>query len=211
MSEEVARTGEMPEDWSKRQFLFGTGAAMVIGAVALFAGKPIVRAITDLGGPPPVSSGLVHVYEGDFYFIPNDMTWRVGDTVTIYQYNQSPYRFHEMQIGRGFNTEPTIFGPLKTQFAEDFWDGVPVTVLAAHAVDNFVTNKAIVKCNVNPHPWLLTQPGQGNFSPTLQPGGWIMYQFTVPNKPGQWQYACFVQGFIHDQEGMLANLTIQPA
>jgi plastocyanin len=197
-------------DWSRRQFLVGTGGLAVVGVAALFGRSAIGQAAQAMMGPPPVSKGLVHVYTGDYYYIPKKMTWQVGDKISLLFHNQSPNRFHEMMIGRGFDTTPSIFGDVKTQFHTDFWDGVHVTVAKAQGVDNLATNKAIATSEVNPHPWLITAPGNGNFSPTLMPGGMIQFDFTVPNKPGKWQYACFVQGFVHYRAGMRGDLTILP-
>lgn len=203
-------------DWSRRQFLLGTGGLAVVGLGALFAQSPIAqaaRAITGQSGTP-VSSGLVHVYAGDFYYLPNHMTWQVGDQISLLFHNMSPNRYHEMMIGKGFQGQlmPTDLGMVKTQFATDFWDGVHVTIKQAQGVDNLATNKAIVKSDVHPDStWLITAPGNGNFSPTLMPGGSIQLDFTVPNKPGQWEYACFVQGFVHYRAGMRGTIDIIPA
>lgn len=205
-----------PADWSRRQFLLGTGGLAVVGLGALFAQGPIVAAAKALTGTttPPVDSGLTKVYAGDFYYLPNQMTWRVGDQMSLLFHNMSPNRYHEMMIGKGFAGQimPTDLMPVKTQFATDFWDGVHVTIKQANGVDNLATNKAIVTSDVHPDKtWLITAPGNGNFSPTLMPGGYIQLDFTVPDKPGQWQYACFVQGFVHYRAGMRGTINILPA
>ncbi|MCY0889052.1 MAG: hypothetical protein OWQ59_11425 [Alicyclobacillaceae bacterium] len=212
MSDNLVNQPEDPEveDWSRRQFLIGAGGALAVGAAALAVNSHIGRFFYNLS-MPAVQKGLIHVHEADFYFLPNKMTWRVGDRITIKQHNESVSRYHEMQIGRGFDSVQTLLGTQRQQFKTDFWDGVHVTILDAHAVDNLVTHHAIVKCDVSPHPWLLTGPGLGNFSPTLEPGGWVMYEFTVPDKPGIWHYGCFVQGYIHYEEGMKGTIHILPA
>lgn len=211
MSDNLQNNAPNPgvKDWSRRQFLIGAGGLLVVGAGALVANSSIVRTVKGIGGPK-VNQGLVHVYEGDYYFAPGNMTWRVGDLITLHQENQSPYRWHEMQIGQGFDTVPTLLETQKQQFAKDFWDGVHVTILDAHGVDNFTTNKAIIKSNVYTGEWLDTNPADGNYSPTLLPGGWVEYQFVVPDKVGVWEYACFVQGFVHYQEGMRGTINILP-
>lgn len=198
------------QDWSRRKFLIGTGGVLAAGATALIANSSIANAVHRIG-QPAVNTGLIHVYEGDYYFAPNKMTWRVGDLITIHQENQSEYRFHEMMIGRTFDSANGLLGNVKQQFHTDFWDGVQVTILDAHGVDNMTTNHAIVHSNVPSSPWLDTNPADGNFSPTLLPGGWVEYQFIVPNKPGTWYYGCFVQGFIHYEEGMRGTIEIVPA
>ncbi|QQE77497.1 hypothetical protein [Alicyclobacillus sp. SO9] len=203
--------GDEQTDWSRRQFVLGVSGLAVAGAVGLFGRGVIARAAQSIGGQPPVEQGLIHVYQGDYYYVPNRMTWKVGDRVSILLHNTSPNRFHEMMIGRGFDTIPSPFGPVKTQFKEDFWDGVDVTISKADSVDNLAANKAHVTSLVKPHPWLITAPGNGNFSPTLDPGGTIQMDFTVPNKPGKWLYGCFVQGFRHYEAGMKGEINILKA
>lgn len=208
---EISQNPESGEkvDWSRRQFLVGIGGLTAAGIIGLFGRSAIAQAVTSLSGGTPISSGDVPVYAGDYFYLPNKMIWKVGMPVSVIFHNQSPNRWHEMMIGRGYDTTPSIYGDVITQFHEDFWDGVAVTVAEAKSVDNLATNKAKVTCNVNPHPWLITQPGNGNFSPTLQPGGMIRLEFIVPNKPGHWEYGCFVQGFRHYEAGMRGTLEIQ--
>lgn len=197
-------------DWSKRQFIVGTTALGVVGAVALFGGSAVASATRAIVGSP-VDQGVIHLYQGDYFFLPNYMTWRVGDTLTVVLHNLSSARFHEWMTGRGVDPTPTVFGPIATQFKEDFWNGVHVTIEQADGVDNFVTNKAIVTSDVGKPPWLITEPDQGHFSPTLKPGGQITLKFTVPNKPGVWHYGCFVQGYIHYLAGMRGTINILDA
>jgi plastocyanin len=210
MADSPSNHPQQPTDWSRRQFLLGMGGVAVAGVAAMFGRSAIGKAVQAMSGPH-VDSGLIHVYQGDYYFLPDHLTWRVGDKVSILLHNESPNRFHEMMIGRGFDTTPSIYGPVKTQFHEDFWDNVPVTISQAQGVDNLATNKAIATCDVKPHPWLITAPGNGNFSPTLMPNGYIQLDFVVPNKPGQWKYGCFVQGFRHYEAGMKGTIDILPA
>lgn len=197
-------------DWSRRSFLITSAGALVAGAAALFESSNISRAASAILGTQ-VDSGLTNVYQNDYYFIPDYQTWRVGTPMVIDLQNLSPTRFHEMMIGRGgFVTDPNVFSDLKVQFNVDFWDGVHVTILEANGVDNLATNKAIVTSQVPTGPWLVTQPGNGNFSPTMRPGGNIKLQFIVPNKPGIWHYGCFVQGYIHYADGMRGTINILP-
>lgn len=209
MNSEDEKNGvEGTQDWSRRKFLIGGGVALAAGAAALIGNSSIAKAVERIG-QPAVNTGMVHVYEGDYYFAPDHMTWRVGDLITIHQENQSDYRFHEMMIGRTFDSVPTILGTQRQQFHTDFWDGVHVTILDANGVDNMTTNHAVVKANIPTKPWLDTNPADGNFSPTLLPHGWVEYQFRVPaNKVGKWQYGCFVQGFVHYEEGMHGTIDI---
>lgn len=184
-------SGDMPAEenlpnWSRRQFIVGTTGLMAAGAVALWVRQPIVQAARSLFGSP-VESGLIHVYQQDFYFVPNYMTWRVGDKMTIRLHNMSLTRYHEMQLGRHVSHEKTIFGTLTADgFDEDFWVDVPMTLSNPYKVDNLVLNKAIPTF-VGPKSEFALATG-GGFSPTLQPGGHIDISFTVPDKPGIWHY-----------------------
>ena len=212
MSDDLEKNKEplVEREWSRREFLLGAGGLAVVGVGALFARSPIASAFQSLR-PQTTDQGHVRLYQGDFYFDPNHMQWRVGDQITLHLMNTSPNRPHEMWIGRGFDTTPTEFGPIATGFHTDFWDGVHINILEAYHVSNWVTNKAIVTSQVSPTPWLVTGPGNGNFSPTLEPGGYVTWSFTVPNKPGRWMYGCFVQSFIHYVEGMRGTIDILPA
>ncbi|MCY0875513.1 MAG: hypothetical protein OWT28_04485 [Firmicutes bacterium] len=198
-------------NWSRRQFLIGSVGVLVGATAALFESSNISKAASLIVGTQ-VDSGATSVYQNDYYYIPDQMTWRVGTPMIVNLQNMSPVHFHEWMIGRGgFNTAPNVYTDLDVQFNEDFWDGVHVTILEANGVDNLAVNKAIVKLDVPKGPWLVTQPGSGNFSPTMRPGGNIKLQFTVPNKPGIWQYGCFVQGFVHYLDGMKGTINILPA
>lgn len=201
--------GSAPE-WSRRQFLIGSVSVLVAGAAALFESSNISRAASSILGTQ-VDAGPTNVYQNDYYYIPDQMTWRVGTPMVMDIQNLSPTHFHEMMIGRGgFVTAPNAFSNLDVQFNEDFWDGVDVTIVEANGVDNLAVNKAKVKLEVPQGPWLITTPA-GNFSPTIRPGGNIKLQFNVPNKPGTWNYGCFVQGYIHYKDGMQGTINILPA
>ncbi|MCL5971812.1 MAG: hypothetical protein M1499_04525 [Firmicutes bacterium] len=190
MDEALDKTPGGPEEelpnWSRRQFLLGTTGLAVAGAAALWTRTPIVDAARAIFGSP-VDTGLVHVYQEDFYFVPNYMTWRVGDKMTMRLQNMSLTRYHEMQIGRHVSREQTIFGTLTADgFTEDFWDGVPVTFSNPYKMDNLVYSKAIPTF-IGPKSDYLIEYG-GALSPTLKPGGHIDLTFVVPDKPGIWQY-----------------------
>ncbi len=179
---------EPPEElqWSRRQFIWGTAALGFAGVVAMW-GRGIIPAAARAVFGSPVSTGLIHVYQEDFYFVPNYMTWRVGDKMTMRLHNMSLTRWHEMQIGRDVSTENTIFGTLTADgFLKDFWAGVHVTLSNPYKIDNFVPNKSIVTY-IGPKSLYALATG-GSFSPTLKPGGHIDITYTVPDKPGIWHY-----------------------
>ncbi|MDA8193950.1 MAG: hypothetical protein M0Z53_08130 [Thermaerobacter sp.] len=196
--------------WSRRQLLIGSAGLAAAGATALFAKQSLVDWVRGLVGSP-VSSGRIHLYQFDYYFVPNYMTWRVGDAMEILLHNQSPTHWHEWTVGRHVRTEVFEgFGRLSSDgWGTDFWDGVSVVLSDPYQVDNFVPHDAKVSYVGPQAPYQVAQGG--DFSPTLKPGGSIRIAFTVPNKPGVWHYGCFVQEFIHFRTGMRGMINILPA
>lgn len=198
---------ERNPEWSKPLFTVVSIFAVLAAVIGLFWQRQIGDAWFRVFGENNVKPGITHVTQYDYGFNPRNVTWRVGDRVTISLHNASATHYHEMMIGRSFDDTPSAFGPIHEQFGQDFWDGVRVTMSHAYKVDNLVPNKAIVTF-VGSKP-LVTSGG--NFSPTLRPGGSVDLTFTVPNKPGTWQYGCFVQQFMHYVAGMHGTITILPA
>jgi hypothetical protein len=197
---------EEGSEWSRRQFLYATGSVAVAGAVALFGAQPAVNLFRSIFGSP-VSSGLINVYQFDYYFVPNYVTWRVGDPVTIFLQNMSTVRWHEMQIGRDVSHVKTMLGTLSADgFDDDFWSGVPVVISDPYKIDNLTVGNSIPTYTAPKSEYALV-PG-GPFSPTLQPGGHIKLSFNVPDKPGIWNFACFVQHQAHYRFGMRGTINI---
>ncbi|MCY0875241.1 MAG: hypothetical protein OWT28_03050 [Firmicutes bacterium] len=190
--------------WSKGLLITVLAVVFVVGSLVLF-GRYWMAGLMDQS--QKAAAGKVHVFQFDYYYEPRHITWRVGDRVTIALRNMSDTHWHEMVIGQGHVNVPSAFGPIATDFTRDFWDGVPVTISDARHVDNLVLNKAVATF-VGPKPNVVTG---GDFSPTLQPGGSINLTFTVPNKPGEWEYGCFVQQYMHYMAGMQGRITILPA
>lgn len=194
--------------WSRRQFVTGLTGLGVAGAISLFGKTPIVDAARSIFGSP-ISQGLIHVYALDFYFVPNYMTWRVGDRMEVVFHNQSRTHWHEWTIGGPHPNMQSFqaFGVLNRDgWVHDFWDGVHVTLSDPVDIDNFVPHKAIVTYVGPKGPYQIGSGG--DFSPTLQPGGSIHLSFTVPDKPGIWHFGCFVQQFIHWRTGMKGIINI---
>lgn len=194
------------DGWSKSALLVTLAAVLAVGLAGLYNHAAIARAMRSPLGLQN-RPGVYHVFQYDYYFVPNHMTLRVGQRVTIALRNMSETHWHEMMIGQGQDTIPTAFGPMTTEFERDFWNGLHVTVSDAHHVDNLVTGTSIPTF-IGQKPPLATG---GDFSPTLEPGGSIDLTFTVPNKPGVWQYGCFVQQYIHYMAGMRGTIDILPA
>lgn len=222
--------------YSTKTLVIGLIIIAVVMLVAIFGRNPIVSAAEALFGSPP-RSGTIYIYQKDYYFMPNRLTLRAGDTVTlkIRDLSQShPGHNHEFMVGRNPNTVKTILGTLTADgfhTAEDpksdFWGGVHVTVRNAHGVNDFDPGNSIMKF-IGPTPVIdlpsgqtkavpggvgpdktFTDPGS-DLSPSLQPGGGVDMTFVVPNKPGQWEFACFEDHYEHYRNGMHGILTVLP-
>lgn len=209
--EERAKVPETPEEgqWSRRQFVVGSGVALAAGAVAVFGGQAVVKAARAIFGSP-VEQGNLNVYGFDFYYVPNYLTWRVGDQMNVLWTNQSTQRWHEWTIGRNPKTSTGLLGTQTADgWTDDFWNGVQVTLSDPYKVDNFVPNQALVTYKGPKSAYNISDGG--SFSPTLAPGGHILLSFVVPNKPGIWHYGCFVQDQEHYRLGMRGTIQILPA
>lgn len=213
----MPNTPEPPEtdvqdapEWSRRQFLWGLGSLVVAGGIATF-GRPALGAAARAILGSPVSQGTTYLYALDYYYIPNYMTWRVGDRITIAFRNRSqshPGKLHEFMIGRHVNTIQTVLGEESANgFKDLLLNGVDVTVSHPRLVHDLATGGAIVHYDGAPPPSIHRGKADG-FSPTLYPGGAIDVTFTVPDKPGVWEYGCFVQHYIHYREGMRGKIHI---
>lgn len=198
-----------PRLWSRKQLLAASGGLFVAGAASLFAAPQLVAAARSVFGSP-VDHGVVDVYQYDYFFVPNYMTWRVGTPMTIHLQNMSTQRWHEWVVGRTLNLENTEVGVQTADgFANDFWDGEHFTLSDVYRMDNFVPNKALVTYVGDKSAYNIS--GGGDTSPTLMPGGHVNISFTVPNKPGIWHYGCFVQNQEHWRLGMRGTINILPA
>lgn len=191
--------------WSAITFFSVLALAILVALFALFWKSTVRNATASVFGRK-LDEPITRVFQFDYDYEPRHITWRVGDQVTIQLRNMSKTHWHEMVIGRASDNTPSAFGPISTQFQTDFWDGVHVTFSGANHVDNLTVNKAIPTF-IGAKPNLQTG---GDFSPTLQPGGAINMTFVVPNKPGNWQYGCFVQQYMHYIAGMRGTITIIP-
>ncbi len=147
----------------------------------------------------PVSAGKVvngvheyTIHEFNYYYAPSHMTWHVGEKVqmTIKDDSQSaPPLPHQFAIGKHLATRTNGFPKsqsLAVGWKTNFFDGVPITSGGS----------------TGPIP---------AFSVSLNPGQSFTFDFTVPNKPGFWHYACFLQTGQHYMNGMLGRIHVVPA
>lgn len=175
----------------------------------------------------------------DYQFSPAQMTWRVGQKVTITLINESqsqPGKAHEFMVGRDPNMANTVFGPQQEDgFATSPFTGVTVDLLSGRGLTQLDQGSARF-VGLNPNKLLMPgaggmpgMPGMGGmgggqgqgqgmggmqmagFMPVLAVGGQLTFSFTVPDKPGQWSYGCFQQSGQHFLNGMQGTVTILPA
>ena len=194
---------------------------------------------------PAYARGPGHFYvtETDYRFTPEQMTWRVGEQVTLTFVNRSeahPGKTHEFMMGHVPRTESTPLGMRQMDgFQQDFFEGVTVAVSHAEEVERLMTGMAKVAGPDADQPWVMrmgmsdsgmsgsgtTMPGMsgsgmsdsGEMSEemmglmlVLEPGGTATISFTVPDKPGRWQFGCFEQSGQHFLNGMKGWVTVRP-
>lgn len=155
----------------------------------------------------------------DYAFEPSQMVWTVGDTVTITLINASdahPGKAHEWMVGRKPNTEDSVFGEHVTDgFETDFFDGVAVNVVGGSNLNMLMAGAATLS---GQPPMSLMAPGamddmemeedMEGFMPVVGDFGDLTISFTVPDKPGEWEYGCFQQSGQHFTNGMHGTITV---
>lgn len=162
----------------------------------------------------------------DYNFSPSEMTWRVGQTVTLSLINNSPDqpgKQHEFMVGRTPMTQETVLGKVQSDgFMQSFFTGVTVRLEGGYGLQMIAPGSARLT-GVDPQKLLM--PGmqgmtgmtgmQGaemsEFMSVLMPGGQLSFSFTVPNKPGRWTFACFQQNGQHYLNGMQGVVNVVPA
>lgn len=162
-------------------------AAVVFGAVKW---EDAVALPTSAG---QVIDGVHHytIEEFNYRFVPSHLVWHVGEKVSLTIINRSqsaPPIAHQFSVGRSLETRANGFPeqPLAVGWKDNFFDGVPITINGQTA----------------PIP---------TFSVSLQGGQDFHFNFVVPNKPGKWDYGCFLQTGQHFMNGMRGTLEVLPA
>ena len=141
-----------------------------------------------------VINGVHHysIDEFNYYYKPGHMIWRVGEKVALTIDNRSqsaPAIAHQFSIGRTLVSRNNGFPKSQAMavgWKDNFFDGVPITSGGQTA----------------PIP---------AFSVSLNGGQKYTFSFVVPDKPGKWEYGCFLQTGQHFMNGMHGNIDILPA
>lgn len=169
---------------------------------------------------PSEGPGRYIISMTDYNFAPDQMTWRVGQTVTITLINNSPVqpgKQHEFMVGRTPIKEDTVFGKAQRDgFVNPFFNSVTIRLENGRGLMMLAQGSARLT-GVDPMKLLAPDMGgmqmmqMSDFMSVLMPGGQLTFSFTVPNKPGSWTYACFQQDGQHYLNGMQGVVNVIPA
>ena len=165
----------------------------------------------------------------DYNFAPKTMVWKVGQRVSLTLVNDSqssPPRAHEFMVGRDPRWAGAVVGRLPQDgFATDFFEGVQVSVREQVGVQMLMPGMATVTGmsptptatgmpgmpgmpGMSPTPTATGMPGMASFMVVLKGGGQVTLDFTVPDLPGTWTFACFQQSGQHFLNGMSGQVTV---
>ncbi|HZE14568.1 MAG TPA: hypothetical protein VE197_02025 [Mycobacterium sp.] len=180
---------------------------------------------------PAYAQGPGHFYvvETSYHFSPSHMVWHVGERIslTLVDEDQShPPKVHEFLVGRGqLWSVPTPFGHRKLTggWHIDFFSGVTVSISHGHDVVGLQhPNNAVTGPDAHAS-WVtrfghLAPNGPPKFGYHVAPPdqqvvlggrhGTVTLTFTVPDKPGLWQYGCFHQDALHYLNGMRGTVNV---
>jgi plastocyanin len=189
-------------------------AAAGVALLALAASALWAAARTPVLGP-----NEYQIVMDDYSYSPNRLSWSPGETVTLTIVNRSssrPGAPHEIMFGRVPLREPGPFGPIQGDgFEDQFLDGATVELLAGNGVSMVMAETAGL---TGVDPMSLMGPGMDMTGPAMRmgmdfmavvdPGGSLRLSFTVPDRPGDWEFGCFQQDGQHYLNGMKGVLTV---
>ena len=155
----------------------------------------------------------------DYWFSPERLVWRAGETITITILNRSssqPGAAHEIMFGRRPLREDGILGPVQGDgFEEQLLDGVTIELLAGDGVTMIMAEEARL---AGVDPMSLMPPGMDMGAQAMRPGmdfmavvsprGSLTFRFQVPDRPGEWEFGCFAQDGQHYLNGMRGVVTV---
>lgn len=138
-------------------------------------------------------SGDVTISGTEFAFKPNALRWKVGQQVRITLTNDGQ-KDHEWVVGKDPMAMTGMARTFATQFLADVdvrfeRDGKPVEPKMVWMTEMGANERAIaLPVGVRPTTVI----------------------FTVPNKPGEWEMACFEDDGAHYDDGMKGKVTVEP-
>ncbi|WP_156781990.1 cupredoxin domain-containing protein [Acidihalobacter aeolianus] len=168
--------------------------ALIIFVILFVIGWWWTQTTQPTAGGTMTSDGYHHytIDEHDFYYEPGHLTWHVGEKVELTLFNANhaqPGQNHQWNMGRNLATSSTGFAQHRQP---DGWDQ---NFFAGVTIDTKSGSEKVQK----------------DFSVSLTPGQHFTFKFTVPNKPGKWTYACFLQNGQHYLSGMHGTVDVVPA
>lgn len=165
---------------------------------------------------PSWAKGTGHYYVTEFSygFSPGRMSWHPGEHVWLTFVNEdqsSPPKLHMFMIGRRPHSKPSPFQGfygriIMDGFYDDFLQGVDVRLSHPEKVVVIRHPREPVSGPARGMPFVTTIGP--SFGIVLMGGGSVTIDFTVPDKPGTWQYACFEQSGEHYINGMRGTVTV---
>lgn len=196
-------------------------AAVVAGTVLLGASVAWSASRTPVVGG---DAGRYTIAMEDYAFSPSNLTWRAGETVELTIVNRSqsrPGKPHEIMFGRGPLREEGPFGVVQGDgFNDPLLAGLAVELLGGSGVTMVMTGLETTLTGVDPAA-LMPPMGAGGMQPmrmgavdfmaVVDPGGSLTFRFTVPDRPGTWEFGCFQQDGQHYLNGMKGTVTVVAA
>lgn len=155
-----------------------------------------------------------YVTEFSYGFSPARMTWRAGEHVSLTLADDdqaSPQKLHMFMLGRRPHSKPSPFQgfhgrTIMDGFYDDFLEGVDVRLSHPRKVVVVRHPREPVSGPAAGMPFV-TRIGP-SLGIVLMGGGSITLGFTVPDKPGTWEFACFEQSGQHYVNGMRGTVTV---
>lgn len=169
--------------------------ALIIFVILFVVGWFWTKQTQPTSGGKMLADGYHHytIFERNFYYTPDHMTWHVGEKVELTIMDRSKSRpglNHQWNMGRDVASDSTGFAQHRepTGWQQNFFAGMTVNTKAG------------------------SEQIQKDFSVSLTPGQHFTFKFTVPaNKVGKWTYACFLQNGQHFLDGMHGQVNVVPA
>jgi plastocyanin len=207
--------GESPQE-QPATVVTARGLAAAAGVAVLALAGSVLWTVARAPSP---ASGEYRIAMDDYSFSPSRLTWQPGETVTVTILNQSssrPGKPHEIMFGRRALREPGPFGSIQGDgFEDQLLDRATVDLLAGERV-SMVMAETTRLTGVDPMSLMgpsMDMTGQAmrmgmDFMAVIDPGGSLTFSFTVPDKPGDWEFGCFQQEGQHYLNGMKGVLTV---